>query len=49
MREQDRINWDKFLAGADAFAQILLLPFTSLGGILRVLVVRLVSLRLSDR
>lgn len=49
MWEQDRINWDKFLAGADAFAQILLLPFTSLGGILRVLVVRLVSLRLSDR
>jgi hypothetical protein len=49
MQEQDRINWDKFLAGADAFAQILLLPFTSLGGILRVLIARLVSLRLSDR
>jgi zinc-ribbon domain len=49
MKEQDRITWDKFLAGASDFAQILLLPFTSLGGLLRVLVARLIALRLSDR
>lgn len=49
MQEQDRINWDKFLAGADVFAQILLLSFASLGGILRVLIARLISFRLSDR
>ncbi|HXJ17130.1 MAG TPA: zinc ribbon domain-containing protein [Candidatus Polarisedimenticolia bacterium] len=49
LTEQNRVDWDKFLSRADAFAQILLLPFTSIGGILRLLISRLVSLRLSDR
>jgi hypothetical protein len=49
MKEQDRVDWDKFLARADALAQILRLPFTTIGGALRVLIARLISLRLSDR
>lgn len=49
MKEQDRIKWDKFLAGADAFAQILLLPFAGFGGALRALIGWFISLRLSDR
>jgi hypothetical protein len=49
MTEQDHVDWDKVLARADALAQILLLPFTSIGGALRILISRLISLRLSGR
>jgi hypothetical protein len=46
---QDRIAWNNFVAGAGAFAQIPLLPFTSLDGVLRALVARLIAFRFSNR
>ena len=49
MEEENRVQWDKFAAAAGAFAQILLLPFTSLGGLLRALIARLIAIRLSSR
>jgi len=49
IEEDSRVQRDKFLAGLGAFAQILLLPFSSLGGLLRALIARLIAIRLSNR
>jgi hypothetical protein len=49
IREHERIAWDKFVAGVAAFGQILLLPFISVGGLLRALVARLIAPHLSNR
>lgn len=47
--EQSRVWWVKFWSGVQVFVQILFLPFMSLGAILRTLVARLLTLRLSNR
>ena len=49
VEEENRVWWAKLASGAQAFLQILFLPFMSLGAILRTLVVRLFALRLSNR
>jgi hypothetical protein len=49
LEEGNRLSWDRFESGVGAYLQILMLPFTSLRGLFRILVVRLVSLRLSSR
>ena len=49
MQEEDRVQLATFGAAVGAFVQILLLPFTSLGGLLRALVARLIAGRLPGR
>ncbi len=49
LKEENRVQWAGWAAAAAAFVQILLLPFTSLGGLLRVLVARLLAGRLQGR
>jgi hypothetical protein len=49
LQEENRVQWATFGAGIGAFVQILLLPFASLGGLLRALVARLIAGRLSGR
>ena|ERR1700730_7670161 len=47
--EENRVWWAKLSADAQALAQVLFLPFMSLGAILRTLVTRLLALRRSNR
>lgn len=49
MAEEDRLWWAKFWAGARTFVQILLAPFAGPVGLLRSLVIRLVSMSFSRR
>lgn len=49
LKEENRVQWAGWAAAAGAFVQILLLPFTSLAGLLRALVARLIAMRLSRR
>lgn len=49
MEEESRVWWAKLGAGLKVFAQILALPFMSLGAILRLLVIRLLAIRSSTR
>jgi hypothetical protein len=49
MEEENRVWWAKFAARAQAFLEVLFLPFMSLGAILRTLITRLFALRLSNR
>jgi hypothetical protein len=49
VEEEDRVWWAREAAGAQAFLQILFLPFMSLATIVRTLVMRLLALRLSNR
>src|SRR5580698_10257906 len=45
----DRIWWDRAKHWASIYLQILLLPFSSLAQLLRSLIARMISLRLSSR
>jgi hypothetical protein len=49
MAEEDRVWWATFWADVGAFVQILLLPFATVGGVLRSLVIRLASVTISRR
>jgi len=49
MEEESRVWWAKLGAGLKAFAQMLALPFMSLGAILRILLIRLLAIRSSSR
>jgi hypothetical protein len=49
IEEENRVWWAKLGAGLNALAQILALPFMSLGAILRMLVIRLLAIRSSGR
>ena len=46
---ESRLDWDKFWAGTADFFQLALMPLMSVRGLLRSLVVRLISLALSKR
>jgi hypothetical protein len=49
VEEENRVWWAKLAAGAEAFLQILQVPFIGLAGILRTLLTRLFALRFSNR
>ena len=49
LKEEDRVQTDNMIAQAGTFAQLLLLPFSTVRGILRALVARLLAIRLSRR
>jgi hypothetical protein len=49
VEEADRLSWDRFKSAVGFYLQILFLPFTSPLGLLRSLVVRMISTRLSSR
>lgn len=49
MAEENRLWWAKFWAGVSVYVQVVLLPFTTLGGLLRSLILRIISTRFSNR
>jgi uncharacterized membrane protein YvbJ len=49
LAEDARVQRDHFKARVAAIFQIALLPFTTLGGLLRALIMRLIASRLLDR
>lgn len=49
LKEENTVWWDRFRARAFDFSQVLMLPFASLAGVLRVLVARLIAIRVSNR
>ena len=49
LKEEARVERDKIVAEGGTFAQLVLMPFNSLGGVLRALVARLLAIRLSRR
>lgn len=49
MAEENRLWWAKFWAGVSVYVQVVLLPFMTVGTLLRSLVVRAISSRLSNR
>ena len=48
-REQDTVWWDKFRARSFDVFQLAMLPFTSLAGVVRMLVARLIAIHVSNR
>ena len=49
VEEADRLSWDRFKSGVSIYLQLLALPFTSLFGLLRGFLIRVISLRFSNR
>jgi hypothetical protein len=49
VEEADRLSWDRFKSAVALYFQVLSLPFTSVGGLLRSLIIRMISARLSTR
>ncbi|MGH9682222.1 MAG: double zinc ribbon domain-containing protein [Candidatus Acidiferrales bacterium] len=49
MAEENRLWWANFWAGVSVYVQVLLLPFMTVGGLLRSLLLRIISTRLSNR
>ena len=43
------LSWDRFKSGVSIYLQLLALPFTSLFGLLRGFLIRVISLRFSNR
>lgn len=49
LKEQDKVSWDKFQARMFDLFQVVMIPFASLAGVVRMLLARLVAIRLSNR
>jgi hypothetical protein len=49
VEEANHLWWDRLKSGVSTYIQFLLVPFSSLFGILRLLIMRFLSLRFSNR
>lgn len=49
MKDADRLSWDRLKTGVSVYLQILLLPFTSLHGLIRILLARMIFSRFPSR